>query len=94
MQKLFIHQRRTGSFIADPEGSLYRDIEDALDDAEWSARDLMSERIRNGELPDDSSFEITDQAGVVVATYSFNAALTAPNRSVRPRSYSWLNSSD
>jgi hypothetical protein len=51
MLKLFLHQRRTGSFIADPEGSLYRDIEDALDDAEWSARDLISERIRNGELP-------------------------------------------
>jgi hypothetical protein len=94
MQKFFLHQRRADSFIEDLDGGYYVDLQEALEDAEAGAREIMSERVLRGEPPDDSLFEVTDETGAVVATYPFKTALSGPASRGKPRTYTWFDDPD
>lgn len=55
----------------DPEGAEFQDVETARAEAVRSARELLSQRVLNGEEIDGQSFELTDESGAVVDTVKF-----------------------
>ena len=75
MTQLFLHMRHGNEFVRDPDGAYYTYLEDARREAKGAALEIMSNRVRQGQPPNDSSFEITDKAGDVVSVYPFHEAI-------------------
>lgn len=59
----------------DPEGAEFQDVQTARTEAVRSARELLSQRVLNGEEIDGQSFELTDESGAVVDTVKFRDVL-------------------
>ena len=68
MPSFFFHVREGGRLIEDPDGSDLPDLETARAGALAAARVAIAEQIRMGKSVGDRSFEITDEAGRVLAT--------------------------
>ena len=75
MPHLYIHLRHDNEFVEDPEGGEYDSLDHARQDAMWAAREIMSDRIRQGKPADGSTFEIADEFGVVLLVYPFENAI-------------------
>jgi hypothetical protein len=75
MPHYFLHQRTETGLIPDEEGQGYPNLETAKEDAIDAARELMSEKVLEGIAPNGSQFEITDEAGTIVAIVPFKSAL-------------------
>ncbi len=71
MIRLFFHIRQGDRLSKDPEGAEFQDVETARAEAVRSARELLSQRVLNGEEIDGQSFELTDESGAVVDTVKF-----------------------
>lgn len=66
MPRYFFHIRTADAFIRDPDGSVLPDLDAARAEAGHSARDILAELLRDGEVLDGQVFEITDEAGAIV----------------------------
>ncbi|WJH38319.1 hypothetical protein N7E02_06630 (plasmid) [Aliirhizobium terrae] len=75
MIRLFFNIREGERLSKDPEGAEFQDIEMARAEAVRSARELLSQRVLNGEEIDGQSFELTDDNGAVVDTVKFRDVL-------------------
>lgn len=75
MIRLYFHIREGDLLSKDPEGAEFQDVETALAEAVRSARELLSQRVLNGEEIDGQSFELTDESGSVVDTVKFRDVL-------------------
>ncbi len=75
MPRFFLHRRRDGSMIEDPDGSHLPSIEAARAEALAAARDLWAIAIQKGEDLTDDQFVITDEQGDHVLIISFVDAL-------------------
>jgi hypothetical protein len=71
----FLHQRRDGRIIEDPDGSRLTSLEDARQEALAAARDLWADAILKGTDLADHQFVITDEHGAHVLIVSFIDAL-------------------
>ena len=78
MLRFFIDLRDRSGLVRDEEGAIYSHIEDALDEAKASARDLakqyMDERISLGS----TCVEVRDVQGRTVATLTVAEVLEHP----------------
>jgi len=78
MPRFFIDLRDRSGLVRDEEGAIYSHIEDALDEAKASARDLakqyMDERISLGS----TCVEVRDVQGRTVATLTVAEVLEHP----------------
>ena len=78
MPRFFIDLRDRSGLVRDEEGAIYSHIEDALDEAKASARDLakqyMDERLSLGS----TCVEIRDVQGRTVATLTVAEVLEHP----------------
>jgi len=77
MARYFVHQRSPTVFIEDQEGEEQPDLESAVREAVLAAREIMSERVLDGRIPDRSQFEISDACGVIQAVVPFAETLSA-----------------
>lgn len=75
MSRYFLHIRDGGRFLEDFEGEEYPSLEAARADAVVSARQMMAERVRQGEVIDGQIIEIWDEKGVCVAKVVFRDQL-------------------
>lgn len=76
MPMYFFNVRRRSEVISDPEGQELPDLDAALTEAIEGARDLAADSVRSGESLDlTDCFEITDDAGQLLATVRFCEAL-------------------
>ncbi len=75
MPCFFLHQRRDGTLIEDPDGSRVPNLGAARQEALAAARDLWADAILNGEDLTDHQFVITDERGAHVLIVPFIDAL-------------------
>jgi hypothetical protein len=71
MPRFHLHQHRDGAVVVDDEGGEYASLEDAVEDAAQSAREIMADRLRQGEPIDGSEFHIMNEAGRIIAVVTF-----------------------
>jgi hypothetical protein len=75
MTRFYLHIREGDALLEDLEGQDFVSLAAAKNEAVAAAREIMSERIRRGEPPNRSSFEIRDKDGQLVLTLPFQEAL-------------------
>lgn len=75
MPLFFLHRRRNGMLIEDPDGSHLHSIEAAHAEALAAARDLWAVAMRKGDDLTDDQFVIADERGDHVLIVSFVDAL-------------------
>jgi hypothetical protein len=68
MPRYYFHVRTHGVLEKDPEGTDFASADLAYDEAVKGAREIMGEKVCNGEIVDGETFEITNESGEVVAT--------------------------
>jgi hypothetical protein len=75
MPLFFLNVRDGASLIRDPEGSEFADLETARAEALAAARDVLGDELKNDQVQDNRQYEITDEAGQVLATIPLMDAL-------------------
>jgi len=75
MPRYFFHIEKEGRQIVDPEGIDLHDLDAAREEALESARQLMSDDVRNGREPNGRRFVITNEAGIVLLELPFRKAI-------------------
>lgn len=75
MPRFFFHVRDGDGLTEDPDGSEWPDLAAALTEALEAARDLLAEQVKAGTSPGEQHFEISDDAGRMLATVPFRDAL-------------------
>jgi len=78
MPRFFIDLRDHTGIVRDEEGAIYEHIEDALDEAKASARDLLRQFIDNRVALNESCVEVRDVQGRTVATLTVAEVLDHP----------------
>ena len=74
----FFHIHDGTSIIEDFDGTDLPDLTAARVEALASARDLLADRVRAGQVVDGQHFEITDESGAIVGKVMFKDALVLP----------------
>jgi hypothetical protein len=65
-----------GELTKDPEGQDFETLEDAIAEAEASAREIMADSLRSNEpIEIDNVIDIADEHGIVVASVSFRSTI-------------------
>ncbi len=75
MTRYYFHVRSAAGLDHDPEGAEFEDIAAANREALQAAREMVAEMVLAGDKIDGNQFEITDEAGIVVSTVPFKAAV-------------------
>jgi hypothetical protein len=75
MPRYFFHIRSDDVFIRDPDGSDLPDLDAARAEAVHSARDLLANLLREGQILDGQAFEISDEADNVLERVTFRSVI-------------------
>lgn len=75
MPHYYLHIRDGDEQIEDPEGSDLPNLDAARAEALAGARTILAEKVKAGELINGQRFEITDEAGTVLAVLPLKSAL-------------------
>jgi hypothetical protein len=75
MPRYYFHVRKDGVLEEDPEGAEFASPDLAYDEAVKGAREIMGEKVANGEIVDGETFEITNESGKVIATLPFKSVV-------------------
>lgn len=78
MARYFIDLRDTKGMICDYEGADFDHVEDALEEAKASARDLVKQYVDNHVSLDETCVEIRDVDGQTVAVLTVAEVLAHP----------------
>jgi hypothetical protein len=78
MPRFFIDLRDSKGLVKDEEGAIYPHIEDALDEAKASARDLAQQCVRDRIPISSTCVEIRDVQGRTVAALTVAEVLEHP----------------
>jgi hypothetical protein len=78
MPRYYFHIRTADAFIRDPDGSDLPDLDAARVEAGHSARHLLAELLRDGEVVDGQVFEISDEAGAVLERVPLRSVIRLP----------------
>lgn len=75
--RLFLHIRdAAGLLTEDPEGQEFRTLDDAIAEAEASAREMMADALRsNASVEIENVIDIVNDEGTVVASVSFRSTI-------------------
>jgi hypothetical protein len=73
--KFFLDQVHKGECIPDAEGAEFPDLQALKDEAVVAAREIMAERLVNGDALDHSRFVVKDDKGQIVLVMPFKDAL-------------------
>jgi len=80
MPRFFLHSREGDRFLEDPDGYEAEDIEEARHEAINSARDILAEKMKAGEVIDSQEFDICDESGNVIERVPFKSVYQIPER--------------
>ena len=75
MPRYFFHIKDGLETIRDEEGIDFHNLDAVREEATESAREMMSEKIREGHGPDGRAFVVTDEQGQTVLTFPFKDAI-------------------
>jgi hypothetical protein len=75
MMRLFLHVRTQSVLIEDLEGAIFVTFDEAWHEAIASARFVLGEQIKAGEVVQGQQIEIADEGGQTVATVPFRTIL-------------------
>jgi hypothetical protein len=75
MSRFFFHIRNHDELISDLEGVEMPNARAALKEAEDAAREILSEKVRKGDLIDGNEFEVHDELGTRLFTLPFRDVL-------------------
>ena len=75
MPLYFFHIRSGGDLIRDLEGVELENAFQAMEEAEVAAREILSMKVRHGEVVNGDQFEIVDAEGSLVFRIPFRAVL-------------------
>ena len=75
MPRFYLHIRDGNSLIEDPDGSDLPDLAAAQDEAIISAREILAERLKHGEILNGQCFEIVDENGELRAVVPLKDAM-------------------
>lgn len=75
MERFFINIRDGETLMEDEEGSVLPSLEAALKEAMQSAKEILADQILSGAVINARVFEITDESGVIRATYLLRDAI-------------------
>jgi hypothetical protein len=75
MPKFYFHIVTGDTVLEDPDGSELPDLDAARAEALQSARHLLADKVRNGEVIDGQRFEIRNGSGDLLATVAFREAI-------------------
>jgi hypothetical protein len=75
MPRFFFHIIDGDRIIEDPEGTELEDLDAARVEALHSARQLLAERLKAGDLVDGQVFEIRNEHGQLLAIVPFRDAV-------------------
>jgi hypothetical protein len=78
MARYFIDLHDAGGVISDEEGAEYSHLEEALDEAKASARDVVRHYLDNRLSLHDTCVEIRDEAGRTVAALTVAEVMAHP----------------
>jgi hypothetical protein len=78
MPRFFIDLRDSNGLVRDEEGAIYRHVEDALDEAKASARDMAQQYIQHGIPMGSTCVEVRDVQGRTVAALTVAELLEHP----------------
>ncbi|MDB5552412.1 MAG: hypothetical protein JWL86_2396 [Rhizobium sp.] len=78
MPRYFFHIRTADELILDPDGSDLPDLDAARCEAVQSARDLVANLLREGQILDGQAFEISDEADNVLERVTFRSVIRLP----------------
>lgn len=73
--RYYLHMRSGETFMEDPDGEEFANLDAAKEEAIRSAREIMADRLRVGLPLDGQTFEIHDEDGNLVATVPFKSAI-------------------
>ena len=76
MPHLFLHLHHGRERVEDLEGADFDSLEAAREEAVAAAREIMSDRVRSGQSPNDSQFEIADESGKILLMFPFHDAIS------------------
>jgi predicted N-acetyltransferase YhbS len=75
MPRYYFHIKDEAKTIRNEEGIEFHNLDAVREEATESARQLMSEEVREGHGPDGRVFVVTDEQGKTVLTVPFKDAL-------------------
>lgn len=75
MPRFFLNTRDGDFLMKDPEGTDFDGLDAARAEALAAARDFLGDSIKNDQVQDAREYEITDEAGQIMATVPFMDAL-------------------
>jgi hypothetical protein len=75
MPRYFFHIRSEDTFVEDLEGLELTGEKEAHAEATEAARELLSERVRKGEVIDGHEFDVHDEEGTKLFTLPFRDVL-------------------
>ncbi len=75
MARYFFHIRDGERLSKDPEGADFENLDAARVEAVKSARELLSQKVLNGEEVDGQAFELTAEDGTVIDRVPFRDVL-------------------
>jgi hypothetical protein len=73
--RFYFHIRDGEALEVDPQGVEFPSLESAILDARRAAREILAERLMEGETVDWQSFEITSEDGMFVEKLTFKSVL-------------------
>jgi hypothetical protein len=75
MPRFFFHIRNGNDYVADEEGTEVANLAAAEEEASEAAREILAERLLNGEVLDGQTFEIVDEDGRILKTVPFRSVI-------------------
>jgi hypothetical protein len=75
MPRYHFHLRKNGILEVDPEGAELPTLDAARDEAVLAAREILAERLLQGEVLDGDCFVITREDGTTVMEVPFKEAI-------------------
>jgi hypothetical protein len=76
MPRYYFHIKNEVGIIRDEEGLDLHGMDAVREEATESAREMMSEKVREGHGPDGRAFVVTDEQGQVVLDFPFKLAIS------------------
>lgn len=76
--RYYLNIRNGDMLIADLEGADYPSLDEARQEAVRSARELLSEMVRRGEVVNGRSIEICDEEGRILETIRLREQFRLP----------------
>lgn len=75
MPTFYFHIRDQDKFIRDDEGTELPGVKAAFDEAQDAAREILSGKVRRGEVIDGQEFEVEDDLGTRLFKLPFKSVL-------------------